>query len=529
MGLGWIVGGVIAVAAAAGFALLVHARWLQSRTLEKCVALSVALHGMLAVVCMFVGGTLPVSRGTRDEGRMTMVVVAEPADDDEGERSPPSDEAEVDGESVAVREATAGAAEADGGSAPAGPPADVVPLLEIPAGAIVAVEPGTAAAHEAGGEAAVAAAADGAAATVPSHRVPDAYADRGAGRRATAAAARGGSLETERAVDAALGWLARAQSDDGRWDAARHGAGRGRSGNGQHRPDVGGRSDQGVSGLALLAFLGAGHTQREGLHADRVAGGLRSILSRQRPDGSLAGDAEFFAALYCHGMATLAVAESAAITGDPALRDPLERAVRYTLSVQHPVTGGWRYARGDRGDTSQLGWQVMALSAARQAGIVGLDAAEARARVFLQSVSSGAAGGLASYRPGERPTVAMTAEALACRLFLGLPASAPAAGEALGFMGRFQPDRASPNIYAWYYGTLASFHSGGPQWDAWNSRLQAALLPTQRDDGSWDPDPVWGGHGGRVYATALSALALEVYYRHRPLHRAATQMAAVPP
>ena len=89
------------------------------------------------------------------------------------------------------------------------------------------------------------------------------------------------------------------------------------------------------------------------------------------------------------------------------------------------------------------------------------------------------------------------------------------------------------SAYAWYYATLASFHVGGPQWEAWNSHLQAALLPLQRrdasvHDGSWDPDPVWGGHGGRVYSTALSAMTLEVYYRHLPMHRRNTPVAALP-
>jgi hypothetical protein len=53
--------------------------------------------------------------------------------------------------------------------------------------------------------------------------------------------------------------------------------------------------------------------------------------------------------------------------------------------------------------------------------------------------------------------------------------------------------------------------------------MQAAVVSLQRQDpgslqGSWDPDPVWGGHGGRVYATAMAALTLEVYYRYVPLH-----------
>jgi len=334
-------------------------------------------------------------------------------------------------------------------------------------------------------------------------------------------------------VQAALAWLAAAQSADGRWNAARHGGGVERSVPGHHRHGVGAKSDHGVTGLALLAFLGAGNTHQEGPYSEAVARGIRFLVDRQRADGSLAGDAEFFAALYCHGMAAIALAECCAMTGDASLRPPLEKAVRYTLSMQSPATGGWRYAAGDKGDTSQLGWQVMLLTSGRQAGLTGLESAEARATTFLQSVSSGRAGGLAAYRPGERPSVAMTAEALVCRLFLGMPADHPCVGEAVDLLARSPPETRSPNAYAWYYATLASFHVGGPQWEAWNRQLQAALLPLQRRessglDGSWDPDPVWGGHGGRVYATAMAAMTLEVYYRHLPMHRQNLPIAVVP-
>ena len=35
------------------------------------------------------------------------------------------------------------------------------------------------------------------------------------------------------------------------------------------------------------------------------------------------------------------------------------------------------------------------------------------------------------------------------------------------------------------------------------------------DDGSWDPAvDKWGSIGGRVYATAINVLTLEVYYRY---------------
>jgi hypothetical protein len=232
-------------------------------------------------------------------------------------------------------------------------------------------------------------------------------------------------------------------------------------------------------------------------------------------------------------MATIAVAECLAMTGDESLRPAVERGVAHTLAMQHPTTGGGRYAAGDRGDTSQCGWQVMVLATARNAGLGGFDAAEARARVFLQSVASGAAGGLAAYRLGERPSMAMTAEALYCRLVLGASPASPATAEALSMISSAPPTPATANAYAWYYATVASFHAGGPQWDRWNAQLQTTLVSMQRRDGgpldgSWDPDPVWGGHGGRVYSTALSAMTLEVYYRHQPLHERGSRMALVP-
>jgi len=531
---------VLALLAGVGVTALVRTRWLQSRTLEKCVGLSVILHLALMVVAAFVGGWSPASWGRLDDGRMTMMVVLaedEVADAAVADAAPAIGDPHDTTEEEPVEAAAAGQPEAPAlvalgaAEAPSAPP-DLVPLLEAPTERPQeeAVAETPVAEAVAGGEPGRSAVAAGQGRAVD---MPEAYADRIGARRAAAAAARGGSAETERAVQTALAWLAGAQSSDGRWNAAAHGAGRGRAGAAQHASQVGGRSDHGVTALSLLAFLGAGNTHREGPFADQVARGVAFLSERQRPDGSLAGEADFFAALYCHGMATIAIGECAAMSGDRSLVPVLERAVRHTLAMQHPLTGGWRYAAGDRGDTSQLGWQVMGLAAAKNVGLEGLDAAEGRARGFLASVSSGAAGGLASYRRGERPNVTMTAEALVCRLLLGMPADHPATAEALAFLGQSPPASSNYNIYTWYYATLASFHAGGPQWEAWNDRLQAALLPLQHRsggplDGSWDPDAVWGGHGGRVYATALAALTLEVYYRYLPMHGRAARMAATP-
>ena len=74
-------------------------------------------------------------------------------------------------------------------------------------------------------------------------------------------------------------------------------------------------------------------------------------------------------------------------------------------------------------------------------------------------------------------------------------------------------------MYYWYYGSIAMFQLGGPYWKAWNGALKNALIPTQKrmgcNNGSWDPAGAWGGAGGRVYATAINVLTLEVYYRYK--------------
>ncbi|MFM9024256.1 MAG: hypothetical protein ACKON7_02765, partial [Planctomycetaceae bacterium] len=201
----WIVGGVSAAAAAAGLAMLVRTRWLQSRTLEKCVGISLVVHAVLAVVCMLVGGMSPASWGTGDEGRMTMQVVLaaeeEPPPVAEGDTPPADEPPPTDAEPEPADAEAAPPAETMPATVAGVAPADVVPLLEPPP------EPAPTAAASRGSPETGAAVA-GSVAEPPSRRVPEVYADRVGARRAAAAAARGGSRDTELAVEAALSWLA---------------------------------------------------------------------------------------------------------------------------------------------------------------------------------------------------------------------------------------------------------------------------------------------------------------------------------
>ncbi len=114
---------------------------------------------------------------------------------------------------------------------------------------------------------------------VPSATSP--YAHRNAPDRLEYAEQHGGSVETEAAVAAALEWLAEAQSADGRWDASRFGAGQELVVLGQDRGGAGADADSGISALAILAFLGAGHSHQQGDYQANVAKGLEFLMRCQ--------------------------------------------------------------------------------------------------------------------------------------------------------------------------------------------------------------------------------------------------------
>lgn len=351
--------------------------------------------------------------------------------------------------------------------------------------------------------------------------VPSIYKLREDPNRAGIVRSHGGNKDTEAAVRLALKWLDANQSDDGRWNPRQLEAGREIMINGHDRSGAGSRADTGITGLVLLAFLASGDTHLHGDYQETVQHGLEFLLGQQATDGSVAGNATLFERMYCHAMATYALSEAYGMTRDERLREPVRRAVAYSVNSQHLPSGGWRYEPGQPGDTSQLGWQVMALKSAELAGIEVPQSCKDGMVRFLQSVSYGKNGGLASYRPGHQVSRAMTAESLACRQFLGMARTNPASDEAGDYLLKELPGRGETNLYYWYYGTLSMYQLQGEHWNRWNEGLQASLLPTQRTSGqlagSWDPDAVWGAYGGRAYSTALSALCLEVYYRFLPL------------
>src|SRR5262249_457754 len=151
----------------------------------------------------------------------------------------------------------------------------------------------------------------------------------------------GGSPASEAAVARGLVWLKNHQLPDGSWNFYHI-----------HSPECDctmpgtmANNPNAATAMALLAFLGAGHTSDEGDCQMEVRPGLDFLLSTgvRAETGicfyeGLAGPPTF----YTHGLVTIALSEAYAMTGDARLRPVITGAVEFLAATQD-VGGGWRY------------------------------------------------------------------------------------------------------------------------------------------------------------------------------------------
>ncbi|MCA9213124.1 MAG: terpene cyclase/mutase family protein [Planctomycetales bacterium] len=330
----------------------------------------------------------------------------------------------------------------------------------------------------------------------------------------------GGTTLTEAAVARGLQWMAAHQAEDGSWNTYAFN----RCDNCRRRCDGAGSlgSESAGTSLCLLPFLGAGQTHLTGRYKDVVSKGLRWLIDHQKEDGDLRAETVGQAGMYAHGQATIVLCEAYALTRDETLRQPAQNAVNFIVGAQHGG-GGWRYYPGEDGDTSVVGWQLMALQSARAAGLQVPAETMELAGHFLDTVSSHD-GSRYAYRPNQRATHVMTAEAMLCRMYMGWKRDDPALLSGLEYLiDRHPPQAGDFNMYYWYYGTQAFHHVGGSSWRKWNKRVRDILVQTQHSSGhiagSWDPRGPHASVGGRLYVTALAVCTLEVYYRHAPIFR----------
>ena len=353
------------------------------------------------------------------------------------------------------------------------------------------------------------------------------YAIRNAGQRARALKRGGGNRKTEKAVLSGLKWLARHQNRDGSW-SFNH-TKKDRCSGFPYPGHV--KSKMSATGLSLLAFLGAGHTHKEkGEFRKTVRAGLGYLISNMKPSGLLFGDSgESSIQMYCHAIAACAVVEAYGMSADKKLEAPAQLAIDYIVKAQDPDGGGWRYQPGQPGDTSVLGWQIMALRSAEMAKLTIPKQVYTKAMNFLDSVRIDTGAGLAYYlympeKPNGDPAAKITM-ALLSRIYMGWDRHDVELKTSVWFC--VQTGLRDDDMYFNYHAAMLMFQTDGPHgegWTKWNTAMQKMLLEAQDTDEDPHVDGSWllpkrGIHltvraGGRLCHTAMATMMLENYYRY---------------
>ncbi len=320
----------------------------------------------------------------------------------------------------------------------------------------------------------------------------------------------GGTRESEAAVAAGLQWIAKHQLSDGRWmlDDPRF-------------KDKGNSNDIAATAFGLLPLLGAGKTHKAAKDNPYDKPIERALLYLIRKQDKRTGN--FGGQMYAHGLATIAMCEAYGMTQDP---NSPPRADGHQLHRASAKRRGWlAYMPREIGDTSVTGWQVMALKSAQMAGLDVPELTMRKAQRFLDSVCAEGKDEGYTYMTGGGSTPAMSAVGLLCRQYLqswGPQNIRMIKGvdkhiKAQGFK--------SKDMYYSYYATQVMHHFGGQAWKDWNDTMRTTLIREQDKGnspmkGSWSSagSAAHNPAGGRMMATSLSLLTLEVYYRYLPLY-----------
>ena len=332
---------------------------------------------------------------------------------------------------------------------------------------------------------------------------------RDAEARSRLAGSRGGSRESEAAVENGLRWIIDHQHYDGSWHF-KHQRGECNCKNPGTK-----ETTTAATGLSLMALLGAGYTHEVGPYQVQINAGLEYLKKRMRKTkygGNLAEGT-----MYAQAIATIALSEAYIMTRDEELKDFVEQAMTYIINAQGP-RGGWRYNPGQPGDMTVTGWQLMALKSCQLGGFDVPRETFQKAKKFLDSKGESGGSYYGYLKPGMEKSP--TAIGLLSQMYLGWDRERGALHTGADRLANWGPSKT--DVYFNYYATQVLHHLNTPIWKEWNPPLRDYLVKTQEtrghQAGSWYFRDQHGKVGGRLYTTAMCVMILEVYYRYMPLY-----------
>lgn len=262
----------------------------------------------------------------------------------------------------------------------------------------------------------------------------------------------------------------------------------------------------GVVGLCTLAFLAHGEDPNHGPYSQKIRKSISFMLKKQDSEGYMGPQ------MYDHGFATLALAECYGMVDDKRIAPALKKAVALILKAQkNNPRGGWRYDPHTRhADTTVSGCQIVALLAARNAGIPVPDKAIDKGLAYMKSCrSSNGAYGYTSKGSGR---LTLTAIGSLCYSLAKRKDEAGFAKSTEYLKKNIRAQDGTYPFYFRYYMSQALFQANEELWQAWNKDNIRLLSATQLPDGSW------AGNHGNAFSTSGALLSLALNYRFLPIY-----------
>ena len=302
----------------------------------------------------------------------------------------------------------------------------------------------------------------------------------------------------DRAIDNGLAYLAASQHEDGSFASGGY------------------RGNVAICGLAGLAFMAGGNTPDRGPWGENVTQCVQYILAHTEESGfiSAAGSVSH-GPMYGHGFATLFLAECYGMSSSGEIREKLARAIALIINTQNDE-GGWRYQpRRLDADISVTICQVMALRAARNAGIEVPNETIDKCIDYVRR-SQNPDGGFMYMVSGGESGFARSAAGVVALHSAGVYEGSEL-GKGIEYLMKFLPGEGRSDMggsyyyYGHYYAVQAMWRQGGEPWQKWYPAIRDELISRQRTDGSW-VSPI-----SPEYATAMSCIILQVPNNYLPI------------
>lgn len=306
------------------------------------------------------------------------------------------------------------------------------------------------------------------------------------------------------AVEKGLAWLASKQAKDGSYTAG------------------GGGGHAGITGLAGLAFMQAGNLPGRGKYGENVTRCVDYVLTCCKESGLITSEAVGGGPMYGHGFAALFLGEIYGMTGDERVKEKLQKAIRLIERSQN-AEGGWRYMPIPYdADISVTICQVMALRAARDAGIK-VDKEVIDKSIKYVRACQNADGGF-SYMArmaggGGQSGFARSGAGVASLYYAGV-FEGDDITRGLKYVMKYLPKGAQGGqeqaeghyFYGHYYAVQAMFLAGGDYWAKWYPAVRDQLIANQQGNGSWS------GEAAPDYCTAMALIILQMPNRYLPVY-----------